>query len=77
MKAKRKRSPKQMRIRRPHRGDWWQFTTNNGVIDRFVKSVSSGGMISYTVQGRFFQCQMATWQRCWGRAAELMARDEW
>ena len=56
------------------RGDIWEFTTNNGMIVRHVKSVASG-VVSYLNKGRFYQCQLSTFSR-WANGAELTFREE-
>lgn len=58
--------------REPKRDDIWEFTTNNGVIARHVKSVASG-VVSYICNGYFKQCSLATF-KAWNRSAELTFR---
>lgn len=57
------------------RGDIWDFTSNNGHIERRIKSVASG-VVSYTCNGKFQQCQMKTFQS-WARGAELIFAEDW
>ncbi len=64
------------RLNDPQRGDMWTFASNYGQIVRHVKSVTSNGTVSYTNNGRFTQCSMATWRR-WARGAELNSREKW
>lgn len=58
------------------RGDIWEYQTNSGVIMRHVKSVAYGGVVSYTCNGRFKQCQMATFKR-WLFGATLTSATDW
>ena len=67
---------KALRLNDPKCGDMWIFTSNYGEIVRHVKSVVRNGTVSYTNNGRFYQCSMATWRR-WARGAELEFREKW
>lgn len=57
------------------RGDWRQFTSNNGNIDRHVRSVASG-VVSYLGNGHFRQCSIASFRR-WTRGAALKSAENW
>jgi hypothetical protein len=53
------------------RDDVWEFTTNNGVLVRHVRSVTS--VVSYLANGIFRQCSIAAFKR-WTKGAELTFR---
>ena len=57
------------------RGDLWEFTTNNGVIVRHVRSVASG-VVSYFCNGVMRQCSVTCFRR-WAKGAELTFADNW
>lgn len=57
------------------RGDIWEFRTNNGVIERHVRSVASG-VVSYLSNGRFKQCSLTTFKR-WARGAGISFAEDW
>lgn len=59
------------------KGDWWEFTTNTGIMTRHVKSVTRDGTVSYiNSEGKFCQCSMATFRR-WTKGAEVTFREDW
>ena len=70
MNARSKSSPIIIR-----RGDMWEFLTNNGVIDRHIRSVASG-RVSYLCNGRFYQCSIACFRQ-WARGAFLLSAENW
>lgn len=53
-------------------GDVWEFTTNNGVIVRHVKSMACG-VVSYLNNGVLRRCMLQTFKN-WTRGAALEFR---
>lgn len=57
---------------RVKRGDFWELTTNNGVIVRHVRSIACG-YVSYMCNGELRRCSLDTF-KSWSRRAELTFR---
>lgn len=57
------------------RGDVWEFTTNNGILVRQVKSVTCE-VVSYVRNGVFCRCSLATFKH-WAKGAELTSAEDW
>lgn len=57
------------------RGDIWEFTTNNGVIVRHVRSVACG-VVHYLCNGRLNRCSLTCF-RSWARGADLTSAEIW
>lgn len=60
-------------MREVRRGDMWEFTTNNGILVRHVRSVACG-RVFYVCNGRFMQCAIEIFNR-FAKGAELTFRE--
>jgi hypothetical protein len=59
-----------------HRGDTWEFVSNNGLIERSVKSIACG-VVSYTrADGKLVQCSLSSFKK-WTKGAQLSFAEDW
>lgn len=57
-------------------GDTWEFQSNNGIIERQIKSVASGIVSYLRSDGTLHRCSRATFV-AWTKGAEVTISSNW